>query len=61
MVNAGRIGIWRLVDGGFFTLIAMTDRPTLFRTGVDVAGVVDYRMDTPIFIMRTGRIMGLDG
>jgi dipeptidyl aminopeptidase/acylaminoacyl peptidase len=30
--------------GGFFTLIAMTDQPTLFRAGVDVAGVVDYTM-----------------
>jgi hypothetical protein len=25
---------------GFFTLIAMTDQPTLFKAGVDVAGVV---------------------
>jgi dipeptidyl aminopeptidase/acylaminoacyl peptidase len=30
--------------GGFFTLIAMTDQPKLFRAGVDVAGVVDYVM-----------------
>ena len=43
-VDAGRIGIWGLSYGGFFTLIAMTDQPTLFRAGVDVAGVVDYRM-----------------
>jgi dipeptidyl aminopeptidase/acylaminoacyl peptidase len=43
-VDSERIGVWGLSYGGFFTLIAMTDQPTLFRAGVDVAGVVDYRM-----------------
>jgi dipeptidyl aminopeptidase/acylaminoacyl peptidase len=43
-VDPDRIGIWGLSYGGFFTLIAMTDQPTLFRAGVDVAGVADYRM-----------------
>ena len=43
-VDADRIGIWGLSYGGFFTLIAMTDQPALFRAGVDVAGVVDYVM-----------------
>jgi dipeptidyl aminopeptidase/acylaminoacyl peptidase len=43
-VDSDRIGIWGLSYGGFFTLIAMTDQPTLFRAGVDVAGVVDYVM-----------------
>ncbi|HET6176669.1 MAG TPA: prolyl oligopeptidase family serine peptidase [Candidatus Sulfotelmatobacter sp.] len=43
-VDADRIGIWGLSYGGFFTLIAMTDQPTLFKAGVDVAGVVDYVM-----------------
>jgi dipeptidyl aminopeptidase/acylaminoacyl peptidase len=43
-VDADRIGIWGLSYGGFFTLIAMTDQPTLFRAGVDVAGVADYVM-----------------
>ncbi len=43
-VDPDRIGIWGLSYGGFFTLIAMTDQPTLFRAGVDVAGVVDYVM-----------------
>jgi dipeptidyl aminopeptidase/acylaminoacyl peptidase len=43
-VDPGRIGIWGLSYGGFFTLIAMTDQPKLFRAGVDVAGVVDYAM-----------------
>jgi dipeptidyl aminopeptidase/acylaminoacyl peptidase len=43
-VDADRMGVWGLSYGGFFTLIAMTDQPTLFRAGVDVAGVVDYKM-----------------
>jgi dipeptidyl aminopeptidase/acylaminoacyl peptidase len=43
-VDTQRIGVWGLSYGGFFTLIAMTDQPTLFRAGVDVAGVVDYTM-----------------
>ncbi|HKN36281.1 MAG TPA: prolyl oligopeptidase family serine peptidase [Terriglobales bacterium] len=43
-VDADRIGIWGLSYGGFFTLIAMTDQPKLFRAGIDVAGVVDYVM-----------------
>jgi dipeptidyl aminopeptidase/acylaminoacyl peptidase len=43
-VDRDRIGIWGLSYGGFFTLIAMTDQPTLFRAGIDVAGVVDYVM-----------------
>ena len=43
-VDSDRIGVWGLSYGGFFTLIAMTDQPRLFRAGVDVAGVVDYVM-----------------
>ena len=43
-VDGGRIGVWGLSYGGFFTLMAMTDQPKLFRAGVDVAGVVDYAM-----------------
>jgi dipeptidyl-peptidase-4 len=43
-VDGNRIGVWGLSYGGFFTLIAMTDQPRLFRAGVDVAGVVDYVM-----------------
>lgn len=43
-VDAERMGVWGLSYGGFFTLIAMTDQPTLFRAGVDVAGVADYVM-----------------
>ena len=43
-IDAERIGVWGLSYGGFFTLIAMTDQPELFRAGVDVAGVTDYVM-----------------
>ncbi|PYR39467.1 MAG: hypothetical protein DMF93_13895 [Acidobacteria bacterium] len=43
-VDMDRVGVWGLSYGGFFTLIALTDQPRLFRAGVDVAGVVDYAM-----------------
>jgi dipeptidyl aminopeptidase/acylaminoacyl peptidase len=43
-VDTDRVGVWGLSYGGFFTLIAMTDQPRLFRCGIDVAGVVDYAM-----------------
>jgi dipeptidyl aminopeptidase/acylaminoacyl peptidase len=43
-VDAGRLGIWGLSYGGFFTLLAVTERPTTFRAGVNVAGVADYAM-----------------
>ena len=43
-VDMDRVGVWGLSYGGFFTLIAVTDQPKLFRAAVDVAGVVDYEM-----------------
>jgi len=43
-VDMDRVGVWGLSYGGFFTLIAVTDQPTLFRAAVNVAGVVDYAM-----------------
>jgi dipeptidyl aminopeptidase/acylaminoacyl peptidase len=43
-VDLDHVGVWGLSYGGFFTLIAVTDQPTLFRAAVDVAGVVDYAM-----------------
>jgi dipeptidyl aminopeptidase/acylaminoacyl peptidase len=43
-VDAERIGVWGLSYGGFFTLLALTDMPTTFRAGVNVAGVADYAM-----------------
>ncbi len=43
-VDMERVGVWGLSYGGFFTLIAVTDQPRLFRAAVDVAGVADYAM-----------------
>jgi dipeptidyl aminopeptidase/acylaminoacyl peptidase len=43
-VDADRLGVWGLSYGGFFTLLAVTERPTTFRAAVDVAGVADYAM-----------------
>ena len=43
-VDMERVGVWGLSYGGFFTLIAVTDQPKLFRAAVDVAGVADYAM-----------------
>lgn len=43
-VDPDRIGVWGLSYGGFFTLLALVDSPRTFACGVDVAGVVDYRM-----------------
>lgn len=43
-VDPDKIGVWGLSYGGFFTLLALVDAPTTFACGVDVAGVVDYRM-----------------
>jgi len=43
-VDADRIGVWGLSYGGFFTLLAVTERPATFRAAVDVAGVADYAM-----------------
>ncbi len=42
-VDPGRVGVWGLSYGGFLTLQALTSDPDLFRCGVDVAGVQDFR------------------
>lgn len=42
-VDPERIGVWGLSYGGFLTLQALTMEPLLFRAGVDVAGVHDFR------------------
>jgi dipeptidyl aminopeptidase/acylaminoacyl peptidase len=41
-VDGDRIGVFGLSYGGFLTLQALTVDPTLWRAGVDVAGVVDW-------------------
>jgi dipeptidyl aminopeptidase/acylaminoacyl peptidase len=43
-VDANRIGIWGLSYGGFVTLEALTEMPTTFACGVNVAGAVDWAM-----------------
>ncbi|MEZ5319859.1 MAG: prolyl oligopeptidase family serine peptidase [Vicinamibacterales bacterium] len=43
-VDGDRIGVWGLSYGGFFTLLAVTQEPALFRAAVDVAGVADYAL-----------------
>ncbi|HEY7697092.1 MAG TPA: S9 family peptidase, partial [Vicinamibacteria bacterium] len=42
-VDPERIGVWGLSYGGFLTLQALTLDPELFRCGIDVAGVQDFR------------------
>jgi dipeptidyl aminopeptidase/acylaminoacyl peptidase len=42
-VDADRIGVWGLSYGGFLTLQALTRDPELYRCGIDVAGVQDFR------------------
>ena len=41
-MDPDRIGVFGLSYGGFLTLQAMTVDPTLWRSGVNVAGVVDW-------------------
>jgi dipeptidyl aminopeptidase/acylaminoacyl peptidase len=41
-VDPDRIGVFGLSYGGFLTLQALTADPTLWRAGIDVAGVVDW-------------------
>ena len=43
-VDTSRLGIWGLSYGGFFTMLAVTERPATFQAAVNVAGVVDYAM-----------------
>ncbi|MGH9481268.1 MAG: S9 family peptidase [Terriglobales bacterium] len=43
-VDPARIGVWGLSYGGYFTLRAITQQPTLFACAVDVAGLVDPAM-----------------
>ena len=41
-VDPDRIGVWGLSYGGFLTLQALWVDPTLWRAGINVAGVVDW-------------------
>ena len=42
-VDTARVGVWGLSYGGFMALQALTLTPELFRCGIDVAGVEDWR------------------
>jgi dipeptidyl-peptidase-4 len=46
-VDQDRIGVFGLSYGGFLTLQALTVDPTLWRAGIDVAGVVDWATYSP--------------
>ena len=41
-IDPDRVGVWGLSYGGFLTLQVLTRNPTLFRAGINVAGVVDW-------------------
>lgn len=41
-IDPDRIGVWGLSYGGFLTLQVLTRTPTLFRCGINVAGVSDW-------------------
>ena len=42
-VDTDRVGVWGLSYGGFMTLQALTVTPDLFRCGINVAGVADWK------------------
>ncbi|MGE3191079.1 MAG: prolyl oligopeptidase family serine peptidase, partial [Vicinamibacterales bacterium] len=50
-VDPDRIGVFGLSYGGFLTLQALNADPTLWRAGVDVAGVVDWATYGPGYVM----------
>lgn len=54
-VDPSRIGIWGWSYGGYMTLYAMTHAPNVFKAGVSVAPVADWRLYDTIY---TERYMG---
>lgn len=54
-VDGSRIGIWGWSYGGFMTLYSMTHAPGVFKAGVSVAPVSDWRLYDTIY---TERYMG---
>ncbi len=55
-VDPNRIGIWGWSYGGFMACLALCKAPDVFRAGVAVAPVVDFRLYDSIY---TERYMGL--
>ena len=54
-VDSSRIGIWGWSYGAYMTLYAMTNAPDVFKAGVAVAPVSDWRLYDTIY---TERYMG---
>ncbi len=55
-VDGSRIGIWGWSYGGYMTLFALTKAPNIFKCGVSVAPVTDWKLYDSIY---TERYMGL--
>ncbi len=51
-VDGDRIGIWGWSYGGYMTLVALTRAPDVFRAGVAVAPVTDWRFYDSIYTER---------
>lgn len=51
-VDGDRIGIWGWSFGGFITLMSMTDESAIFKAGIAVAPVCDYRYYNSIYTER---------
>jgi dipeptidyl-peptidase-4 len=51
-VDGQRIGIWGASYGGFMTCYALTNAPGVFRAGVGVASVTDWRLYDSIYTER---------
>ncbi len=57
-VDGGRIGIWGWSFGGFITLMSMTDSESIFKAGIAVAPVCDYRYYNTVYTERFMRTPG---
>ncbi|HLE60440.1 MAG TPA: S9 family peptidase, partial [Thermoanaerobaculaceae bacterium] len=51
-VDGQRIGIWGASYGGFMTCYAMTNAPGVFRAGVAITSVTDWRLYDSIYTER---------
>jgi dipeptidyl-peptidase-4 len=51
-VDAGRVGIWGWSYGGYMTALALTQGPDVFKAGISVAPVTDWRLYDNIYTER---------
>jgi len=51
-VDETRMGIWGWSYGGFITLLSMTDKNSVFKAGIAVAPVCDYRYYNTVYTER---------